>query len=187
MTLPTPFAKFDKEEFDHACSEVPKLVLEAVRRIEHHPFKHEELFIGHSGGKDSVTVTYLTDLALGKGSLPLIHNPKPTGIPNAVHPLTQQFLYTLASERPILYSPDIPDHCQTQIDGTRISEWTREDGRSVDIIKDGESVSRRNMTLYMEHGLFNRNFIYPIYDWEDIDVWAAIYVYNIPYSPEYDL
>lgn len=187
VDLPKPFAKFDRSEFSEALINVPTLVTEAVRRIREAPFDKEHMFIGHSGGKDSILVTYLADLAFGEDELPIIHNPKPTGVENQVHPETQKFLYRQAATRPFLYSPSIPDWFKVQIDGTRIVEWTREDGRSVDIIKDGQSVSRKDMTLYMEHGLFDRSFIYPIFDWQDIDVWAAIYRYSIAYSPEYDL
>jgi 3'-phosphoadenosine 5'-phosphosulfate sulfotransferase (PAPS reductase)/FAD synthetase len=186
-TLAKPFAKFDHAEFSEALINVPHLVDQAIERLRNSPFDQEHLFLGHSGGKDSILVTYLADLAFGFEEIPIIHNPKPTGVENQVHPLTQEFLYRLAAKRNILYSPTIPEWFKVQIDGTRIVEWTREDGRSVDIIKDGQSVSRKDMTLYMEHGLFDRSFIYPIFDWQDVEVWAAIYRYSIPYSPEYDL
>lgn len=182
-----PFTYFPTTEFTKACGKVEQKVSEAVDRIRKVRLDQDGVFIGHSGGKDSVLVTRLVDLAFGLNNVPVVHNPKPTGVDNQVHPLTQTFLYELAAKRPILFSPEIPLRYQTQIDGTRIAEWNREDGRSVDVIKNGESVSRKEMELYMSNGLFGRNFVYPIYDWSDVEVWAAIYVEHVAYSPEYDL
>lgn len=185
--IPKPFKHFSQDDINVAIDRVPALVTEAIRRLRESPFDVQSMYIGHSGGKDSVLVTYLADQAFGDEALPTIHNTKPDGVENAVHPLTQKFLYGL--DRVITYMPlsaSLPPELTTQIDGTRISEWNREDGRSVDVIKNGQSVSRRELELYMENGLFGRNFVYPIFDWSDVEVWAAIHVLNIPYSPEYE-
>jgi 3'-phosphoadenosine 5'-phosphosulfate sulfotransferase (PAPS reductase)/FAD synthetase len=74
---------------------------------------------------------------------------------------------------------------KTQIDGTRIAEHDRSNGRAVDVVIDGKQVSRKELPLYLENGLFGLNFVYPIYDWSDAEVWAAIAHYDIPFSEEY--
>ena len=185
--IPKPLSQFSQDQINAAIGRVPALVEQAIRRLKESPFDPASMYVGHSGGKDSVLVTYLADQAFGEEELPTIHNTKPDGVENAVHPLTQKFLYGMA--RTITYMPlgaSLPPELTTQIDGTRISEWNREDGRSVDVIKNGQSVSRKELELYMQNGLFGRNFVYPIYDWSDVEVWAAIYSLNIPYSPEYE-
>lgn len=185
--IPKPLQQFTADQIKAAVDRVPSLVAEAIRRLKESPFDPASMYLGHSGGKDSVLVTYLADEAFGREAIPTIHNTKPDGVENAVHPLTQKFLYGM--DRTITYMPlgaSLPQELSVQIDGTRIAEWNREDGRSVDVIKNGQSVSRTELELYMRNGLFGRNFIYPIYDWSDIEVWAAIYCLGISYSPEYE-
>jgi 3'-phosphoadenosine 5'-phosphosulfate sulfotransferase (PAPS reductase)/FAD synthetase len=185
MTYPKPLQQFSAEQIEAALSRVPFLVEQAVGRLINAPYDRSSMYLGHSGGKDSVLVCYLAEQAFG--NLPIIHNTKPTGVENAVHPLTQKFLYGL--DKVVTYMPlkaEMPPELLTQIDGTRMSEWNREDGRSVDVIKDGKSVSRTELELYMTNGLFGRNFVYPIFDWSDAEVWAAIHYLAIPYSPEYE-
>lgn len=162
----------------------------ALKRILNMPFLRDPfqggVYVGHSGGKDSVLVRWLTDKVLGSGVM-TVHTPKPTGVRNEVHPLTKEFLYGL--NRPVLYVPDgesLPKLGYTiQIDGTRIAEADRRDGRDVGLVVEGKEVSRNETPLYLEKGLFGQKFCYPIYDWSDEEVWAAIFHYDIPLSPEY--
>jgi len=178
------FIGVDPAEFLAAQSEVPAKVATAVQRIKNMPFAIESTYVGHSGGKDSVLVRYLADLAIDY--LPTVHSTKPEGVPNEVHPLTREFLYE--QPRVITYSPlDLMPSLgyKTQIDGTRIAEHDRSNGRAVDVVIDGKQVSRKELPLYLENGLFGLNFVYPIYDWSDAEVWAAIAHYDIPFSEEY--
>ena len=148
--------------------------------------KMEEMCVGHSGGKDSVLVRALADLA-GFGSLDTVHNPKLEGS-NAVHAHTRELLYEMATFRPVMH---IPAHAmaksgyQLQIDGTRRQEATRTDGRSTDIVCNGQSVNRAQMPMLVPRGLFDMTFFYPIVEWTDAQVWAAIAYLEIPFSWEY--
>jgi 3'-phosphoadenosine 5'-phosphosulfate sulfotransferase (PAPS reductase)/FAD synthetase len=138
------------------------------------------LYVGTSGGKDSVAVHHLmskTDLTWS-----VLHTNKPED----VHPLTKDFLYR--RQYPILYVPKgaaMPAHLRTQFDGSRASEYNRADGRSTDFIVGGVSVSRDKMPLYVTNGLFGLNFVFPMYDWSDEEVWAYIFGNDIEYSDEY--
>jgi 3'-phosphoadenosine 5'-phosphosulfate sulfotransferase (PAPS reductase)/FAD synthetase len=161
---------------------------EARERILDMPFNGVYgVYVGHSGGKDSVLVRWLVDQTLD--NVPTVHTPKPKGVKNEVHPLTKEFLYGL--NRHIHYIPDgcIETsefaHFVTQIDGTRAAEATRRDGRDVGLIIEGKEVSRAECPLYLEKGLFGKQYVYPIYDWSDLEVWAAILTKNIPFSREY--
>ena len=148
--------------------------------------KMEEMCVGHSGGKDSVLVRALADLA-GFGSLDTVHNPKLEGS-NAVHAHTRELLYEMATFRPVMH---IPAHAmaksgyQLQIDGTRRQEATRTDGRSTDIVCNGQSMNRAQMPMLVPRGLFDMTFFYPIVEWTDAQVWAAIAYHEIPFSREY--
>ena len=148
--------------------------------------KMEEMCVGHSGGKDSVLVRALADLA-GFGSLDTVHNPKLEGS-NAVHAHTRELLYEMATFRPVMH---IQAHAmakssyQLQIDGTRRQEATRTDGRSTDIVCNGQSMNRAQMPMLVPRGLFDMTFFYPIVEWTDAQVWAAIAYLEIPFSREY--
>ena len=176
------------EVFDISGIAIQTLIGETCRRFKMlKPLcKMEEMCVGHSGGKDSVLVRALADLA-GFGSLDTVHNPKLEGS-NAVHAHTRELLYEMATFRPVMH---IPAHAmaksgyQLQIDGTRRQEATRTDGRSTDIVCNGQSVNRAQMPMLVSRGLFDMTFFYPIVEWTDAQVWAAIAYLDIPFSREY--
>ena len=176
------------EVFDISGLAIQTLIDETCRRFKMlKPLcKMEEMCVGHSGGKDSVLVRALADLA-GFGSLDTVHNPKLEGS-NAVHAHTRELLYEMATFRPVMH---IPAHAmaksgyQLQIDGTRRQEATRTDGRSTDIVCNGQSMNRAQMPMIVPRGLFDMTFFYPIVDWTDAQVWAAIAYLEIPFSREY--
>lgn len=176
------------EVFDISGLAIQTLIDETCRRFKMlKPLcKMEEMCVGHSGGKDSVLVRALADLA-GFGSLDTVHNPKLEGS-NAVHAHTRELLYEMATFRPVMH---IPAHAmaksgyQLQIDGTRRQEATRTDGRSTDIVCNGQSMNRAQMPMLVPRGLFDMTFFYPIVDWADAQVWAAIAYLEIPFSREY--
>ena len=176
------------EVFDISGLAIQTLIDETCRRFQMlKPLcKMEEMCVGHSGGKDSVLVRALADLA-GFGSLDTVHNPKLEGS-NAVHAHTRELLYEMATFRPVMH---IPAHAmaksgyQLQIDGTRRQEATRTDGRSTDIVCNGQSMNRAQMPMLVPRGLFDMTFFYPIVEWTDAQVWAAIAYLEIPFSREY--
>ena len=176
------------EVFDISGLAIQTLIDETCRRFKMlKPLcKREEMCVGHSGGKDSVLVRALADLA-GFGSLDTVHNPKLEGS-NAVHAHTRELLYEMATFRPVMH---IPAHAMAksgyrlQIDGTRRQEATRTDGRSTDIVCNGQSMNRAQMPMLVPRGLFDMTFFYPIVEWTDAQVWAAIAYLDIPFSREY--
>ena len=176
------------EVFDISGLAIQTLIDETCRRFKMlKPLcKMEEMCVGHSGGKDSVLVRALADLA-GFGSLDTVHNPKLEGS-NAVHAHTRELLYEMATFRPVMH---IPAHAMAksgyllQIDGTRRQEATRTDGRSTDIVCNGQSMNRAQMPMLVPRGLFDMTFFYPIVEWTDAQVWAAIAYLEIPFSREY--
>lgn len=182
---------FTTNQVLHVCAtQLADLVLESEKRIRYSPFDRLGSYVGHSGGKDSVLVRWLVDRTWGQvegPEIPTIHTPKPMGVRNEVHPLTREFLY--AMRRPILYLPDGSAFSKfglkTQIDGTRASEAERRDGRDVGLVIRGEERSRTDTPLYLEDGLFGQQYVYPIFDWSDLQVWSAILYYGIPFSDEY--
>ena len=176
------------EVFDISGLAIQTLIDETCRRFKMlKPLcKMEEMCVGHSGGKDSVLVRALADLA-GFGSLDTVHNPKLEGS-NAVHAHTRELLYEMATFRPVMHIPAnamAKSGYRLQIDGTRRQEATRTDGRSTDIVCNGQSVNRAQMPMLVPRGLFDMTFFYPIVEWTDAQVWAAIAYLEIPFSREY--
>ena len=176
------------EVFDISGLAIQTLIDETCRRFKMlKPLcKREEMCVGHSGGKDSVLVRALADLA-GFGSLDTVHNPKLEGS-NAVHAHTRELLYEMATFRPVMHIPAnamAKSGYRLQIDGTRRQEATRTDGRSTDIVCNGQSMNRAQMPMLVPRGLFDMTFFYPIVEWTDAQVWAAIAYLEIPFSREY--
>lgn len=173
-------------DFDQATDNLPQLVSNARSVLLNSPFPDTGAYVGHSGGKDSVVVRWLVDQI--HPEYPTLHNTKYDGTYNAVHPATRDFMYYLSTKRIINFAPlhaDMGPAYAVQIDGTRQSEYNRDDGRSVDVVIDGKPVSRKDMPAYIPNGLFGKSFVYPIYDWSDTEVWACIIQNEIQFSEEY--
>ncbi len=176
-------AKYDLTLEDFLLHEETTNLIEiGVERIIKSPYNLDFTYIGHSGGKDSCLVHFLAEQAmprLRRFFLPVYHNCKP----GQIHPKTIVFLYDKVKPD-FLYGRDIKDN--VQIDGTRRSEATRTDGRSTDVIVNGVSQNRIIMNSpYLNNGLFGKDFIYPIYDWSDLQVWSVIRNHEIAISEEY--
>lgn len=174
---------FTQEDYIRTCVTLQAKEDQAKQRLYNHPFPSDGIYTGHSGGKDSVVVQYLADQCL---TCPTVHTPKFGNSANQVHALTRQFLYQ--QPRIIQYVPANLHSTlgyRTQIDGTRIAEFSRQDGRSTTFIYNGQERSREELTEYVPNGLFGLNFIFPIYDWSDLEVWSFILDRKIPFSKEY--
>lgn len=166
-----------------AVTAVDALVEQTTKTLRNLPAEFREgLYIGHSGGKDSVVIHWLMQQAFPNNTYPVLHTPKP----QETDVDTIFFLYSRPF--PIMYVPkEVHGRFgfKTQVDGSRRDEYTRTDGRSTHIIKDGQEVSREHMTMFVQNGLFGLNFVYPIVDWSNEDVWACIYKNQLDISPEY--
>lgn len=176
---------FSLADYQTTLPTLTTLVHAAWARLANSPFEAAHTFVGHSGGKDSVVVRYLADTT--PTEYPTVHTPKFIGSANAVHVHTRDFLYTL--NRDILYLPTPAQYerfgLKTQIDGTRIAESARDDGRSTTFVSCGNDVPRTELTAYVPTGLFGLQYIYPIYDWSDLQVWSLILSKDLPFSREY--
>ena len=76
---------------------------DCVKRLEGLNLRKDEVYIGHSGGKDSCLVHRLT---IDSGyNLPIVHSSKNPGSHNGVHPRTMEFLYDLSTKFPIIFCP----------------------------------------------------------------------------------
>jgi 3'-phosphoadenosine 5'-phosphosulfate sulfotransferase (PAPS reductase)/FAD synthetase len=137
--------------------------------------------VGHSGGKDSDVVHHLTNIMLAK-DFPVGHTSKFEGF-NKILPETLDYIYS----RPFtitFYPEGTIFPYAGQIDGTRAAEAERH-GKSTDLVVNGESINRAGMGPYNPCGLFQMQFVYPIYDWSDEMVWAYHIMYDMPFSAEY--
>ena len=175
-------------------------VADALRRIGSviRTFRADQIFLGTSGGKDSVVIQHLTQRLLPH--VIMVHNVKPmlgsTGDPIAalteMHPETLEFLYSeicvnnevLFMHSSNMYSWISYNNMKCQIDGARIEEATRP-GKSADIIRSGKNVSRSEMHEFEPDGIFGLSICYPILDWTNIDVFDYLYDNNLKCSEEY--
>ena len=174
-------------------------VQEAIERIQKAYDRFgNEMFLGHSGGKDSQVILHLTKQVTD--DFIIVHNVKPLYYDNmnevealtAMYPETLEFLYSeIAGKQAVEFMPatmmeefliEADLHCQ--IDGARIVEGERA-GKSANIIRDGENVSRSEMTDFEEKGIFDLSICYPIYDWADEDVFDYLMANDILISDEY--
>ena len=139
--------------------------------------------IGHSGGKDSVVNHWLVMQAFQE-PIPVVHTSKPGG-DNAIHPKTLEFLYKLPF--PVELWPRAMGSntkYRLQFDGSRQSEHNRTD-RSADFVVAGQQVNRKNLELVVPNSMFGMTYVFPMFDWTDAQVWAAMFRYHLPFSPEY--
>lgn len=138
-------------------------------------------YIGTSGGKDSGVIDWLASQV---APMPRIHNLKVETHPDTL---------ALLSRSPDIHMVSPASHAALvdtlgvglQVDGTRRAEFNRTNGRSTDVIIDGESVSREHMPRYIANGLFGLSFAFPILDWSDEMVWACTIRNRIQFSYEY--
>lgn len=199
LTVQEVFAKWPSlsEKFDHGNLQVSMAAAEnlcayAVKRllsvVNDHRVPSSSIYVGHSGGKDSVVAHYIAQFAFGN-NLPVLHTVKLPTEKNAPHPKTVQFMYELAAKHDVRFLPLDIDQTRLgfslQIDGTRALEAERSDGRSTDLVFDGVTINRKNMQTFNPCGLFGNAFVYPIYDWTDTQVWATIFALDLPFSEEY--
>ena len=168
---------------DQVAQATAVLVENSIKLLQSlHLDKEKGAYVGTSGGKDSVLITHLTEMAYPCWDFPLVHTTKP----HETHPETLKFLYSM--HRSIIYTTKELHYTFNfthQVDGTRIAEATRNDGRSTDFISNGKSYSRTELQFFVPNGLFGLNFVYPIFDWSDDEVWTAIKLLDIKVSPEY--
>jgi 3'-phosphoadenosine 5'-phosphosulfate sulfotransferase (PAPS reductase)/FAD synthetase len=177
-----------------------KKILQAKDRIFNYcGFALSEVFVGHSGGKDSCVIHHLTKSVFGD-DVRVVHNVKPmlgtSGDPVAalteMHPETLVFLYETVCRNykvHFMHSSQMPEFVvanglRCQIDGARIAEASRP-GKSSDIIRDGKNVNRSLMNEFEPNGIFGLNICYPILDWSDEDVFDYLHFFKLPFSDEY--
>lgn len=146
----------------------------------------QRIYCATSGGKDSAVIMHLTSMVYP--DCLFIHNPK-----SETHSNTVEYLYKLGDRYNILYckGSDMPLIIKKygflgQIDGTKRCEWNRE-GKSTDVIINGESVSRKIMdnNHWINSGIWGIQNLYPILEWSDEKVFEYCKERNIPLSKEY--
>jgi len=179
MTLQdqTLFGVIDKE----------RIAIERLRVFE----PKDGYYLAFSGGKDSITIKHLANLAGVKYdahySVTTIDPPELVQYIREHHP-------DVSWNKP-------PKHLTSyMIDQgfppTRIIRWCckryKEQGGSGRLVVTGirwaESVRRKNRRKMTEHCMRDksRTFLNVIIDWQDVDVWEFIHKYKLPYCRLYD-
>jgi len=181
-----------------------KKIEQAKQRIRDVIINIDNIFVGHSGGKDSVAVHNLTlevikELKLDN-NLTVIHNPKKifdkskhdTAGTTDVYYETLEFLYGTVSKYADITIVDPTNmknfinskNLTMQIDGTRADENERI-SKSSNLVLNGKEENRQYMSAYNPKGLYDLEFLYPVFDWNTNDVFEYLELRNISISPEY--
>lgn len=178
----------------------------ALHRIKHlhRLFVSTNVFVGHSGGKDSCVILHLAKQVFPH--IHIVHNVKPilgTGDKEEdklteMYPETLAFLYEEVCKKntvTLMHSSKMEDYVRSkgflcQIDGARVAEAGRI-GKSANFIYEGQNINRAELPNYLTEGLlpfgiFGLHICYPIYDWEDEDVFRYLIKNQIPFSAEYE-
>jgi 3'-phosphoadenosine 5'-phosphosulfate sulfotransferase (PAPS reductase)/FAD synthetase len=176
----------------------------ALARLEYikRKFPPATVYMGHSGGKDSAVILSLMNRVFGEHKFNIVHNVKPMlGTSDnpvdrltEMHPDTLVYFYAYVCRNnkvTSMLSIHMPGWVREkgllcQVDGARRSEATRA-GKSSNIIVNGENVNRANMPEFVENGMFDISFSYPILDWEDDDVFDYLIENGITLSKEYEV
>ena len=177
---------------------------QAKQRIKKHIQNIDSIFVGHSGGKDSVAVHNLTLEVINEmgleNNLTVVHNPKKifdkskhseAGTTDVYYE-TLEFLYGTVSEYAnitIVNPKNMSEFIRAkkltmQIDGTRADENERI-SKSSNLVLNGKEQNRQHMTAYNPKGLYDLEFLYPIFDWSAADVFIYLELKDIKISPEY--
>jgi 3'-phosphoadenosine 5'-phosphosulfate sulfotransferase (PAPS reductase)/FAD synthetase len=175
---PEDYSKVSGQQGGTSKEEIATKTLEACERIKHfaNHLDAMTIVVSHSGGKDSCVVHHIVRSTL----LPFTveHTVK-----DKLDKEDVLFLYYHVQE--VWLTPIITkDFRVLRIDGTRKSEANRSNGRSVDVVVDGEVKTRDEMKEYTEDGIAGPS-LFPIYDWTDQDVWSYLIYHNLPVSTIY--
>lgn len=156
-----------------------------------------EIFIGHSGGKDSSVVRHLMHSIYNEAKV--VHNIKKIYTKDTdkeigktdVDVRTLTYLYNEGNDYNICFvgANQMKEFLKTnglkyQIDGSRKDETDRTN-KSSTFETDGELIRRENMTDFNDNGLYGLKIIYPIYDWTAEDVFEYHVMNNLKLSEEY--
>lgn len=187
-----------------------KAKIDSAKKIIEHAFNvNEKVLVGNSGGKDSTVILELTKMVAAQraantknSGFVIVHNVKPMLSDSldpvqkltAMHPETLEFLYSeICRNNPVvvMHSSKMAQYLAAykftcQIDGARRVEYNRP-GKSSEFIMDGKNVNRLELPPYVECGLFDISFAYPIFDWEDKDVFDFCYFHELNLSREYEM
>lgn len=161
-------------QVEHVMTQIPSMVEESIKRIRFMPFDLEASFVGITGGKSSSLVRFLVDRAWPAH---LDYD-----LPPGVHFVTEHSDNDFVGDNDLCISADMLDafHIKTQFDGTRFSKIYAGDAPKINI--RGNMHDLKDMPLYLEQGLYDLQYVYPIFDWTDLQVGSAIFLYNIPYG-----
>ncbi|MHA1381704.1 MAG: phosphoadenosine phosphosulfate reductase domain-containing protein, partial [Candidatus Helarchaeota archaeon] len=179
--------------------EIEKEAIEFIQRMDK-KYKNYKKICSFSGGKDSSVTAYLVKKALG--NIPVVFSD--TGIE---YPDTIKFVKEHGSDfGELIYLPSQNDFlklCEQLGIPSRIMRWCcstqkaapihnyyRKIGNNIlsfDGIRKVESNLRANYPREKDNTKFIKQFsVYPILEWNELEVWLYIFWQKIPYNPLYE-
>lgn len=184
------------EYMEHTMSQIPSLFIETVKRIQFMPFDKESngLFIAYNGGKSSRLLKYIVDRALNsfegstmpieayEGSIitPCVYITHPDGADRDGSRLFMPFV-----NHPVVILPAYAMHyretkCTVRIDATRRDKVHIGSERKT-IRAHGKYMPLEDMPLYAWDGEDDLDCVYPLFDWTDHQVLAALFLYKLEF------
>ena len=145
---------------------LPFMVDETKKRIKHMPFGLDGAYVNHMGDLASVVLTDIIrknfDIQVMCHDLELDYD-------------TQVALNNTADG---LHFTSFETTCMTY--ATQISSLISTGPGPETIIVRGEPWPRANMPMYLEDGEAGLQYVYPIFDWTEDQLWAYVYQHQLP-------
>lgn len=168
--------------------EVDKVAIAIERLREYEP--PEGYYLAFSGGKDSVTIKALADMAGVKYdahyALTTVDPPELVHFIKREHP-DVEIKYPKETMWELIPRKLMPPTRMMRYCCSELKEQGG-DGRVVITgVRHAESSKRAKRQLYeVDLKKANKHYLNPVIDWTDDDVWEFIRVYQVPYCPLYD-
>ena len=178
VCIKCPYSKSLKRHYSKKIENCRKIIKQYFDKFGNN------IFVGFSGGKDSIV---LLDLVLSiTKDVKIVFNPK-----DDIHPQTVKFVKEVSKRFDIDYIlfGDMEHYITNnnllcQFDGSHKDEFEREN-KSTDFIVDGKNVSRKQLPIVVDKGMWEITFVYPLQDLTDKEVISYIKRNKLPYSKEY--
>lgn len=139
------------EQVNHCALQLPDMLEEAVKRIKYSPFDLDiSMRVLCTPGKYSHVLSYIAD--------------------QVFKPWEDDYLCSI---------DDKPDMDLSNV-ATLVSCLTAANPTADPLMEvRGKSWPRANMPLYLDEGEKGKQYIYPIFDWSELQIWSAIFAYDL--------
>ncbi len=141
---------FTLNQVNHTVPQLGPMLSEAIKRIQYMPFDKSDICLVDRGDKNTTVVWHILQAYMLKA-----------GIKEQMSVVQVADLPSEPEEEPTTYLDSLTN--------TEIGTLTVR----------GEEWELSRMPMYLESGLNGLQFVYPIFDWSDLQIWTSIFVYHL--------